>query len=366
MKKLLIISVLFTLVLTLSACGSEAQISTLSHNPYEQVNWDEVTTINSALHNHTTNSDGDLLPHEVVDLYHSLEFGALAITDHDDNRLQYPPVTYPWTDFSTIHDSWEDRDPTELGMLSIPGTEFSWVHHMTALFTDLYLEQGYDEAAVLKAVQAEDDAIVHFAHPGRYWDRFEDYEEGERYSPEWYADFFNQYDNTVLTGIEIFSRNDFYEHDRYLWDLILSQTMPERNVFGFGVDDHHGAYARWSWTQHPLSDPMDKEAFRQNIIDGAFFAVNIRRKDDSVPTINAIDVDHDARTISIDAENYDIIRWISGYDEVTMTSTIVGEGDTFNYGSLDAPYVRAEIILGDGSTFRRKVLTQPFGLIQED
>ncbi len=364
MKKILLIMVLTTLVFTLSACGRDN--TRLYHNPYEHVDWDNTTTILAALHNHTTNSDGDLMPHEVVDLFHGLGFGALAITDHEDDRLKHPPITYPWDGFSDINPDWEDRDPDALGMLDIPGSEFSRVHHMTGLFTDLYLEAGYDVEAILAAIAEEELATVHFAHPGRYWNWLTDYEQGELYSPAWYIDFFERYDEETLLGIEVFSRNDFYEHDRYLWDILLTELMPERTVWGLGVDDHHGSYAKWSFTQHPMLDTMDKDEFRQTLIDGAFFAVNIRQEGHEYPEITRISVDEDARTITIEANNYDTIRWISGYDTVLKQSTVVGEGETFYYGDLDAPYVRAEVILADGSVFRRKVITQPFGLIQDD
>lgn len=358
MKKLLLMTLSLMLLLIVSACQPSAD-TILVHNPYDNVDWDEHALLRAALHNHTTHSDGSMMPHEVVDLYHGKHFDVLAITDHDYQKA-YHTVTYPWT-FSDLNPHWADRDPETLGMLAIPGSEFSRYHHMAALYTDHLPGADDDIEAQISHIHNEADSLIFFAHPGRYWSWIEDYEEGDLYSPSWYMDFFNAYPVSTLPGFEVFSQRDRYEFDRVLWDTILSELMPDRPVHGFSVDDFHGAYAGYSFTEHLVMGEVNHENFRQSIIDGAFFAVNRRRNDDTYPQVSRITVDEDKRTIHIEASDYDLIQWVSGIDPETGVSRIVGEGDTFDYGNFEGNYVRAQLILGEGSHFRRKTALQPFG-----
>jgi len=143
--------------------------------------------------------------------------------------------------------------------------------------------------------------------------------------------------------------------------------MPERPIFGFGVDDFHGSYAGYSFNDHLVYDLMDKAEFRESLIKGQFFAVSRIEQDAAVPTIEKIIVDEENKTIEIIASGYDRIHWVSGITDDGYHSNIVGEGNVFDYSNFDLSYVRAEVIAGrEGSAFLRQTHTQPFGFIQED
>ncbi|MFW6309228.1 MAG: PHP domain-containing protein, partial [bacterium] len=124
-KALFIVSLVFLIIGTgLGLVGETAEINIEINNPYEDVNWENFEQYKSNLHTHTTESDGDSDPAEVIDGYHQLDYSILALTDHNN-------VTWTWESF--------DRDPEELGMIAIQANELSDTHHIGSFFND------YDE-----------------------------------------------------------------------------------------------------------------------------------------------------------------------------------------------------------------------------
>ena len=348
------------------ACTQTTEGTQLVFNPYENVNWGGFLRRSDAhvlaqLHTHTTHSDGRAMPHEVVDFYHQRGYQALAITDHD-------LVTYPWN-FSDLNSNWEDRDPEALGMLAISGNEFSYNHHMAGLFTSYVAAHNEPLETTLEAIDNEEGSLVYFAHPGRYWSVFAEYEDGELYSPSWYLDFFERYDVETLPGIEIFSRNDRHEYDRQLWDILLTEMMPERPIFGLAVDDYHGddpnVFLHFSYTYHLMADATSIDALRETLISGAFYASHTRQEDDQAPRIDRIDVNERRQTITIKASDAIRIEWVSGVDEF-KNSIVVHVGETFDYSNFEGNYVRAVVIKSDSATRRSVSMTQPFGFSQND
>ena len=359
MKKLLAIALLFIGALSLSACGGGNTV--MLNNPYEGVDWDSIHFVKANLHTHTTNSDGNYKPHEVIDMYHEAGYGALAITDHDNDPTLRHHVTYPWQALDTYHEDWESRDPESLGMIAISGSEFSRRHHIAALFTDLNLDSDLDEIDMFNALADEVDSIGLLAHPGRYWRAHHDDDEGE-HSTEWYLDLIKQVDKEVMPGIEIANQDDRYDMDRVLWDRLLLELMPNRPLYGVSADDFHIGSFGYSYTTHFLEDAMDKREFRETLLNGKFLSTTSMRTDLDTPLISSITVDEDEQTITIDSPNADLIRWISGVDEHNL-SLVVGEGATFYYGDLDSPYVRAEVVINPESMASRAItFTQPFAL----
>ncbi|MFW5838781.1 MAG: PHP domain-containing protein [Bacillota bacterium] len=359
MKKLLIMLTLLTTIIVLSACNdtTPAFTTTLSVNPYERVDWNTTTHNLANLHTHTTNSDGASMPHEVVEYYRALGYDILALTDHD----QY---TYDWN-FSTIDASYEDVDPGD--MLAIPGNEFSeHEHDVVALFTDYMYEEGTTITTSMDRI-IEDEGMMFMAHPGRYWKIYSTYESGDEFSPSWYMNFFNTYPLESLLGIEVFNRQDNYENDRALWDRLLSESMPERPIWGFGNDDFHGADgdSRINWSfNHFLVDTLSIDTFKESMIQGAFYASHTNQVDDDAPMILEIIVNEDERYIEIVADEYESIRWFSGTDETLNTSIEVDEGKRFYYGNFEGTYVRAEIWKDELN--KNVTVTQPFGFTHED
>ncbi len=362
MKRCLILITAVAAMFAITACSARTD-TVLVFDPYAEVDWESVHHVKGNLHTHTTRSDGAGRPHEVVDLYHGLGYGILAITDHD-------VLTDTW-DFSTYSAAFEDRDPAELGMLAITGNELTGprafeLHDMVALFTALDggdYEMDFD--VWMETVHAEEESLTFFAHPGRYWTYYFTYEEGQEFSPGWFISYFEEYPLETLPGLEVLNRQNRYPHDRALWDRILMDTMPHRPVYGFANDDFHGDsledYIGHSFGYYLLEDPTDVESFRDVLLSGAFYISYTRKTGDEAPRIEEIVIDTDERFIEIAGSHYDEIRWYSGIDEDNLSKRI-HTGERFPYGDFDGNYVRAKLVFdGDEAHDVSWTLTQPFG-----
>ncbi len=376
MKKIFMLISIMLFTVTLNACSG---VNTkLVLNPYESIDFETTGRALTNLHTHTVYSDGNGLPHDVVDLYDDLEYDILAITDHDE-------VTYPWA-FSEVNENWEDRNPEDLGMLDVLGNELTvtrtgWFPDTVSLFTDYKYQQPeslkQDPQAfhnTLDELDAIEESLMFIAHPGREWksggEFFGDYSEGDMYHMNWWTDLFNDHPLESLIGIEVFNRDDRYPHDRRLWDAILTETMPERPVWGLGNDDYHGDDLshgiHMSYTTQLMDEPFSEEGLKNALKNGHFFTSNTSNVMDDAPTISTIDVDKENKTITIEGEGYDKIEWFHGTTGDFFESVVVGEGETFSYGSFEGNYVRARLIVDQDGPDEAKTLTQPFGFTVEN
>ncbi len=362
--------VLVAMLIVFTGCESPPDVHTWDiQNPYEQVDWENDEFHKGNLHTHTTRSDGRLAPHTAVDEYLKRGYTVLAITEHN-------AVTYPWTEFSRMGPwgryavraqrllesggieaealEYEDRNPEELGMISIPGNEISNHNHMVSLFNDYEGEFGRveshtgagNEEVSLKAV-TEKDGLMFWAHPMRNRERFK-VEQLTDDIHSWFIDKYERYEN--LIGQEINNRRD-----RMFWDEVLTQSMPDRPVWGFTTDDMHtlaGLGLRWSVFVVP---EFSKESVRRSIEEGRFFSVITSDGHDGPepPVIESISVDRLAGTISIQATGYESMKWVSN-GEIVHTDNVVNLNNLENVGS----YIRAAFF-GEGGTY---ITTQPFGI----
>ncbi len=212
-------------------------------NPYEKIEWQTVNNYDANLHTHTTYSDGSYDPHQAIDKYHDLDYHILALTDHDtDHHDARPRSLYPWTNLNDIYfeirdkinprydetfgeranEEWQNRDPDQLGMLSVEGSELSAGHHIGSYMSD-YAGADSDEQVSISEL-GDRDGLAMFFHPGRYVD--------------WYVYFYHTYPHVI--GQEIYNQVDRYPMDREKWGQIRHQLMPYRPVWGFANDDTHG------------------------------------------------------------------------------------------------------------------------------
>ena len=321
-------------------------------NPYLDVDWESYGRYKANFHTHTTNSDGLAQPHAMVDAYHALGYSILAITDHDW-------VSYPWTQFATQEPNpnslnplvrapranpanigYENRHPSQLDMVSIQGNELSMHHHMGSYFSGH--EGTKTVAASLEAITAAGGLAVLF-HPGRYG-----------FSTEWYVNLYREHEH--LIGLEIYNLGDRYPHDRRLWDAILTETMPDRAVWGFSNDDAHSlSQVGRNWNVMVLPE-LSLEWVRHGMEQGMSFFVYAPQghAGPGAASIDSIRVDDRAGTIEIVAHGHESIRWIS-------EGTIVSHEELIDLNDLKRPgvYVRAEL-RGQGGTV---VGTQPFGIV---
>ncbi|MEX0771759.1 MAG: hypothetical protein WD038_01255 [Balneolales bacterium] len=388
-------------------------------NPYKRIDWPSFGHHKAALHIHTLQSDGYYIAKEVVEAYRAADYSIIAITDHDWNRPNarinwgqvseehaspypldpkpdnYPAnVTWPWQDFGI-------QSPKELGVLGIEAAELTFRHHINSYFSDygVWYERTGSEAPYGGIVDEdgnelwEDDflnnakehgGVAILNHPGLSHDR------GfwQRKPVEWYIERYQNHSAEYLIGMEVTNTDnyaDLVERERYdeaLWDQLLGNFMPQRPIWGFGTDDMHNLEnVPDMHTVFIIAELTDK-AVREAMVNGQFYftkstrRVNYLEDDMSVfPTINRIDVDHDAGTITINADDYDKIKWISTpessgtvedyktSDQPWAAGRMVHEGEKLNLNNTSniGNYVRAELIRMEGDEIYRS-FTNPFGI----
>lgn len=311
-----------------------AGLSTIQ-NPYASVDWEKDGRYKSSLHTHTRGSDGKMYPHEVIDRYQQLDYDVLAITDHNK-------VSYPWTELHTLYgEGYENRDPETVGMLDVPGNEYSRHHHTGGYWT-MY-EGSPTEVESLEASLALGGQTVLF-HPGRY-----------KKPVEWYTNLFLRFPH--LKGMEIYNQGDRYPGDRAKWDAVLSVLMPERPVWAFSNDDmHKREHLGRNWEILLLPELTDAEV-RRGLDDGLFFFVYSPKGHDGPepPVIQSITVDQREGTISVRVSGHERLEWISD-------GKVIHDGETLNVNRVPSigSYVRL-MVYGAEDTV---VGTQPFGMLR--
>ncbi len=299
-------------------------------NPYAEVDWNQYQQVKANFHTHTTQSDGRQSPAQVIDLYHSLDYGVLALTDH--NR-----VTWPWQDY--------DQQPNRLGMIPVQGAEASRHHHMGTFFCNV---PGDTSVTGSLADVREQNGLAIMFHPGRYDWSVQDYVALYR---EW----------NELIGMEIYNQGDRYSGDRETWDQLLTALMPEgRPVWGVSDDDlHNEGHLGRNWTVLLLPE-LSSGAVRQAMEKGVFFYVYAPERKEGLlpPEIRAIQVDSKKGTIEIKASGYERIEWISQGNSVHQ-----GEKIDLSTTPDVRGYIRAVLHARDDNAL---IGTQPFRIQRQD
>ena len=312
-------------------------------SPYPPPPWTTMVQARAQLHTHTTQSEGVLPPHEVIDRYAAIGTAVLALTDHNE-------VTWPWTQLSALplkgrsrrntSVSLDNRDPKALGMIAIGGCEWSDHHHMSAWFTE-HSGRSNEIESLRESLASYPETLAIFNHPGRYTK-----------PAEWYTAHFRAFPS--LIGMEVYNQGDRYPGDRVLWDTVLSALMPERPVWGFSNDDMHEiSDIGRNWNVLLLTNRSDS-AVREALVNGHFWFVYspLGPTGPPPPIIHAIETHERKGTITIATSGATQTLWIS-------EGRVVATGTTFQ--AVNHPdarrYVRA-LVQGTGGV----VGTQPFPL----
>ena len=339
----------------------------LTVNAYENIDWKNIGRYKANFHTHTSQSfDTQYTTTEVVDKYQKGGYQILALTDHDAN-------SYPWSMFNLYNPDAQDRDPDAMGMLAVPGNELSkdrrnsWSESTGGEFNhhnDFFTGRKGQEFMSLRESYAYSQAIGGLQiinHPGQYWNLGTEYKNGEKNSPEWHAENFKLYDS--LIGLEVYNQGNRRPNDRILWDQVLTITMPERPVWGYSCDDTHTSEQYFRNYQFMLMPQLTVDALKDAMIGGnTVFSYEYTGSGEAkAPQIDAITVDKEAKTITIDTDDADSIEWIystyrTGSAASTTKSAVVGYGKTFDYNGYLGSYVRARLVNNYGET-----ATQPFG-----
>jgi len=311
-------------------------------NPYEGVDWEKTTQHKANLHTHTVASGGKLFLNQVFAEYAKRGYTVLAITDHDRCTQWDAAGLAPLKDF---------------GILPVMGQEYSEGHHVNGFF--LKYDTNTRETEPLAREITSHGGLAVINHPGRYWKT----DENGRVPQETRDEYVKLLDeNPLVSGIEIFNKNDCFPQDVKLWDAILGVSMPARPVWGFANDDmHESKHLGYGWNVF-LLDTLDEAALRHAMLQGRFYCSfrgngHDRGAKSDPPVIISIAHDPAAHTLSLtaaadgavlDAEHY---RWVA-------EGRTVCKGPVLNYGQLQGvgKYVRAEVTGKGGTTY-----TNPFG-----
>jgi len=412
-----------TMAADIAGAGSgDADRRVVVSNPYSRVEWATTRGHRAALHVHTLQSDGFNTVDEVVRAYRKAGFSIISVTDHDWNEPNrrivgnwgpLPPEkaspypkdpkphnypanpTWPWTDYGA-------PAPADLGAIGIQGNELTYKHHILSYYSDYGVWYGTPGERIGREAPytildsdggevCEDDQLTAvrnkgglavLCHPGisdahGWW---------QRQPLAWYVERFRRHAPDCLVGIEVTNHRatgrGFY--DEGLWDQLLARFMPGRPIWGFGNDDVHdlrNAKATWNvFFLRELSDATVREALTAGQF--CFFAStgSIDYTEPAParaphPCIREIAVDRSGTVITISADHYDEIRWISApasleavedyrtSDQPWPAGEVVHVGNTLDVRAHPGVrnYVRAEIIrrLGDRED---RLFTNPFGI----
>ena len=390
MKKILI-SVLLMFILLFTSCEEEPDeqnvipdVYTIT-SPYSNVNWATDGQFKAALHAHTSNSHNEVTATltQIVDEHYKQDYDILALTDHNHiygGLAQNPsPLNKDWVDnINPMTQARFDEVTTGVGrnsrgILPIPNTSELLISpdEINTYFFPHTLHAQNGEAALRNTLTQVQNAggIAQMNHPGRVTGGSAIGAAGEAASnnPTWinkYSGLFEDF--PCLVGMEIINRNDADSRgDRILWDNILKVIIPkgQRNVWGFSNDDSHSTSAIGNSFNIFVMPENTLENVKSTMINGNFYAVtrtagrelgNQFTGTGPTPTITNIVITNNVSTdatITITAENVDVIKWISNGVEIAEGASITLGSYADNIGV----YVRANIIGSGGIVF-----TQPF------
>ena len=336
MKKILSLMFLVTLLASCRETGV-----TITNDPYEGIEWGNVLHLKSSLHVHTVNSTIEhgpeegttVTPAEQISRYEELGYDVLAITDHDY-------VTYPWSEYGK----------PDSQMILIKGNEFSKNDNFCAYFCDWLdlpgegpeVTVGFEESI---AQVSKDGGIIYLAHPMR---------SGDIKNADFSAAILRKYPQ--IYGMEVLNVGQFERNNSIeLWDKLLTELLPERQVWGTSSDDAHSVRkAGFGWTIF-LTAERTEAAVKDALMNGnSFFStskiVETVPMLDVTPGITSIIHDRKHGTLTISATDYDRVEW-------TSMGEVVHIGETINYAAVEGvdKYLRATVYGPGGATF-----TQPW------
>ncbi len=376
-----LVTLTFIAVIAISGCGNNQD--RVFWSPYQDLNWTDIGHYDSEFHTHPGLGDEQYDPHQTIDRYHEEGYKILTLAAHDyDIPDDHMNSIYPWIRLSEIYDNiknvrnptegnktygeianepFQDRDPVELGMVSVEGNEVSGPHHMVSLFNSL-TDGAATEAATLKLIE-DLGGIVYFAHPGRYVDRW-------GLTAHWYVDLYLRFD--VLIGQAIYNREDSHPGDRAFFDKVAHILGPDRPIWLYGEDDMHREETL-GWNRDViLLENFRPGSMHPDIPDGSAPDVLTALKNGysylwkpsrqyNKRAFNIVDVIVSDSEVEIKTDNenqVDEVRWQTHNPDLDLTETIhfgykISRANIPEYSR----FVRAEIQGPEGTIF-----TQPFYL----
>ena len=205
------------------------------------------------LHAHSTNSDGQATPEQIVEAYRRQGYDFIAVTDHFLERYGFP-----------ITDTTALRTPgftTLLGAeLHAPALSNGELWHILAvgLPHDFAPPRPGESGPELAARAAEAGAFVGLAHPAWYCLTIDEARSVE-----------------AAHAVEVYNETCAMDNDRgeswYVADLLLSEG---RRLTAFGADDTHlkddrpDAFGAWVWVR---AERLEPDALLEALKTGAYY-----------------------------------------------------------------------------------------------
>ncbi|MBQ7638603.1 MAG: hypothetical protein IJS90_06865 [Clostridia bacterium] len=310
------ISVFLALVLSLGfvfAAVAENDAIEIT-NPYEGVNWDTVSQYKTALHSHTTVSDGSMNHVESLEKHMETGFDIVALTDH--GNVDYSWVDGPDKNLINVAMKIKDNNQGDVKYLGSSGTFSNGVAytvsedengdcflraengrvilkmpygiennavsvnaHVNSWFAD-YCDNSVTiyEDAVRGVEKAGGVCVIN--HPGEYTkaryelrteNAYDETNPAYAYYINKYAYLLENYDS--LIGIDMNSKGDNRTRfDRKLWDILLTRFSANgENVFGICSSDAHNLGIIDSGFTFLLMDSLCSADARAALESGHFF-----------------------------------------------------------------------------------------------
>lgn len=283
------------------------------------------------LHTHSTVSDGELSPDEVVAAYRAQGYDFLALTDHF-----LPQYDFRITDTRAFRNA---QFTTLLGAeLHAPQTSAGRLWHIVAVGLPLdFAPTAPDETGpALAARAAAAGAFVGIAHPAWYMLTLDD-----------------GLSIDAAHAVEVFNATSVWDNDRgdgwYLCDLLLRQG---KRVLAYAADDAH-FYIRpdtfVAWVQ-ARAEELSPEAILESLKSGSFYS-------SQGPVIE--DIDFDDQRLVVRCSPVRAV-FVTGPDERSgrCLGQAMTECEAPFQGLRDLPYIRVTVVDDAG----RKAWTNPIWL----
>ena len=268
------------------------------------------------LHCHTTESDGNFRPRELLQMYRNAGYSFVCITDHN---------------LVTRCNELNDHE-----FVAIPGTEDTVSRflpplgpHMGRLFVDAPLRRGSPQERINQTVAG--GGIVSLCHPS--WT-------GNLWTGTWSREAVENLSGFRL--VEIWNPHSNSDDDVRRWEMALSRAGEKEPVWGVAVDDcHRQDQFNRGWIMVKVPE-VSASGLRNALLHGSFYASTGPSADFSV----------DGGTVHVKVSSPGRIRFVDTGGRTRLE--VQGSSGRYQVQGKEG-YIRAECVTDDGRAW-----SQPF------